>query len=70
MDELTRERFWPLPKPAPVYGDESEWVEERRRILLGDDGRTRQAEEAQRARLRLVRLKRDQKLIAAIRSAA
>lgn len=63
MDELTRERFWPLPLPAPAEPVED--LVSRQMILAGYDDPY--AEHAQEMRLRAAALMRSRRLARAIR---
>ena len=64
MDELTRERFWPKPKPVPVDDDQYEVIMERRRVLLDDP----EYDPGPNLRARANAMKRDRRLARVIRS--
>ncbi len=67
MDELTRERFAPVPISSRRQGDDVEVIAERRRILCGTDNVVDVAAEARAARLAAVRRTRDSRLVKVIR---
>lgn len=69
MDELTRERFGPRPRALRPELDDIDLIIERRQILLGEDVDRAEAEKAQTLRLRAERLKRERRLVKAIRRA-
>jgi hypothetical protein len=67
MDELTRERFWPLPRPLPPAEPVVEDIVGRQMILIGYDDPQAQGGAVQHARLRAEALARSRRLAKAIR---